>query len=474
MSDKIVTFAALFGAFAAVIIVFVVWANHDLREKNTQRTSDVQGETTHFVVDASAAEQPTRRNMMNGDDIDPERKAIWLRRCELAPDCLAKLFLDLESAKKGWANIRLVSIKTALWAGAEVNGSGQYFAPLHFAALGGNAEAISFLIKAGANVDAKSDEELTALHIAAIESSPEAVLALLAAGAAVNAKDKVDWTPLDYANRVLITTALESPPAWAVRAALLDKNAECSKYCKHDRKAHLEAETRRKAEAAEERRRIQAEREVRRQAEEEAKRREAQIAAKARPWIDWIGRRIKDNLHTPSGTAAYANVRMVVRIHPNGELAADPQIASQSDFPDFDEAAVQAVLNSAPLPMPLDDAELHAALSELTLNIRPPQYAAWRADLRERFISRIGRRIERNLRIPPGTAAAAEVRMIVRLHPDGELAADPQIVSASGFADYDEEAVRAVLKSTPMPVPRAAPELLAEFSVLTLNIRPPQ
>ena len=88
-------------------------------------------------------------------------------------------------------------------AGADVNGSGVVVAPLHWAALGGNIEAIELLIQAGADVNRASTEEdiggpegSTPLHFAAFENELTCLNTLLKAGANPNIGDARRQTPL--------------------------------------------------------------------------------------------------------------------------------------------------------------------------------------------------------------------------------------------------------------------------------------
>ena len=71
---------------------------------------------------------------------------------------------------------------------------------IHDAAEKGNIEAVKQHLAAGADVNAKDVEGITALHYAAGDGHKEVVELLIAKGAEVNAKDKRSSTPLDAAS----------------------------------------------------------------------------------------------------------------------------------------------------------------------------------------------------------------------------------------------------------------------------------
>jgi ankyrin repeat protein len=79
---------------------------------------------------------------------------------------------------------------------------GDGMTPLHYAALGGNAELVDYLIDKGAKIDLKSAQLKTPLHLAAINDRKDAVAALLKRGAALETRD-------DYLRTALILCARE-------------------------------------------------------------------------------------------------------------------------------------------------------------------------------------------------------------------------------------------------------------------------
>ena len=96
------------------------------------------------------------------------------------------------------------------------------------------------------------------------------------------------------------------------------------------------------------------------------------------------------------------------------------------------------------------------------------------AGLRGIYLGRIRAQIENRMDTPVELIGRKDVVVEVRvlLHADGELKGWPKVVRSSGFPDYDEEAVRAVIQAAPLLLPADEPELLREFLQLNLRIRP--
>ncbi len=81
-------------------------------------------------------------------------------------------------------------------------------------------EAAKVLLAAGANVNARGDDEQTPLMLAVKRNYPEMVQLLIAAGADVNAKNNKEQTALDIAQSDEIKEILRKTGAKAVKDAV--------------------------------------------------------------------------------------------------------------------------------------------------------------------------------------------------------------------------------------------------------------
>ena len=90
--------------------------------------------------------------------------------------------------------------------------------PLHYAATGGNADLVSFLVDKGAKLEVQNAQWKTPLHLAATNDRKDAVVALLKKGAALEARD-------DYQRTALILCARERGQA-ATGRVLIEAGAD--------------------------------------------------------------------------------------------------------------------------------------------------------------------------------------------------------------------------------------------------------
>lgn len=164
------------------------------------------------------------------------------------------------------------------------------------------------------------------------------------------------------------------------------KREEEEKKRKEEEKKRKEKEEREKKKREEEKKRKEEEQkkreeeEKKRKEEERAARQAAAAAAQRAAVLDnlrsgYIGRiigSIEPYLITPPEARGEENLLVIVAVNlaPDGTLLGFPEIAEPSGVPEYDEAALRAVLQASPLPMPKDP-ELIEEFQTLRLHIRP-------------------------------------------------------------------------------------------------------
>lgn len=91
----------------------------------------------------------------------------------------------------------------------------------------------------------------------------------------------------------------------------------------------------------------------------------------------------------------------------------------------------------------------------------------------------IANRIKNHLITPDSVPNDGDIVVVVyvRLNADGSISGFPEILESSGFPEYDDAALRAVLKSAPLPMPREAfiredQAIMQQFLEHRLYVRP--
>ena len=74
--------------------------------------------------------------------------------------------------------------------------------PLHVAAALGNAETVTTLLKAGADIESRDNDGATPLHVAAALGNADGITAVLKAGANGKARNDDGNTPFDLAKKM--------------------------------------------------------------------------------------------------------------------------------------------------------------------------------------------------------------------------------------------------------------------------------
>lgn len=100
------------------------------------------------------------------------------------------------------------------------------------------------------------------------------------------------------------------------------------------------------------------------------------------------------------------------------------------------------------------------------------EQASAQARLYDEYIRQISNKIKRNIVEPPNLQGNPQVEFEVRLLPGGEvLESSLRLRRSSGVPAYDQAVERAILKSSPLPLP-PDPTLFNMFRELNLKIRP--
>jgi ankyrin repeat protein len=84
--------------------------------------------------------------------------------------------------------------------------------PLKIASVQGDTTLVEALLAAGADVNARNEDDMTALHYAVSQGHPDVVRVLMLAGADPNRLDRYERSPLDYADTAEMRALLLDHP----------------------------------------------------------------------------------------------------------------------------------------------------------------------------------------------------------------------------------------------------------------------
>lgn len=116
--------------------------------------------------------------------------------------------------------------------------------------------------------------------------------------------------------------------------------------------------------------------------------------------------------------------------------------------------------------------EMKKFLAEKEANAKAAAQAAEQARIISEFMERIRSKVRQNIVEPPGLQGNPTAEFDVVLIPGGEVLS-VRLARSSGVPAYDAAAERAIVKSTPLPLP-PNPELFSRFRDLRLSVRPKQ
>ncbi len=167
--------------------------------------------TAVILISACGMSEEKARKQLGRMNIEYTR-VNFIEKVKEGNTVVVKLFLqagidvNAKDDKDGWPALMLASyygqaetVSALIKAGADINAKKFGYTALMTAAKNGYTEIVSALIKAGADVNAKDENGGTAVMEAAWNGSPEIVSALIKAGADVNV-ESLNRTPLMLAS----------------------------------------------------------------------------------------------------------------------------------------------------------------------------------------------------------------------------------------------------------------------------------
>ncbi|MCL2075523.1 MAG: TonB C-terminal domain-containing protein [Betaproteobacteria bacterium] len=87
-------------------------------------------------------------------------------------------------------------------------------------------------------------------------------------------------------------------------------------------------------------------------------------------------------------------------------------------------------------------------------------------------MGKIQAKVRSNVVQLPNISGNPEAEFLVRLLPTGEVVRDPRLVRSSGNSALDDILLRAILRSTPFPLPDNSTVIPSELRELKLVLRP--
>ena len=180
---------------AVAMLCFAAGTLH--AQKNTE---DLMRELTERALDGGASQEEMMKYMQG----IIENNEIMKSAMEMSRKFMAEQALSNTSLTTAARNGDVAEVERLIKEGADVNAvDGTFdFTPLMHAAQHNRADIAKLLINAGAKVNQKNKNDVSALFVACSSNAPDVAKLLVAAGADINYVQKGDgYTPLSLASR---------------------------------------------------------------------------------------------------------------------------------------------------------------------------------------------------------------------------------------------------------------------------------
>lgn len=194
------------------------------------------------------------------------------------------------------------------------------------------------------------------------------------------------------------------------------------------------------------------------------------IAPPPEPEVEAVAPKPVPRVVAPPKAAPVAAPKPDIAVQKKPEPKAEPKAEPKKR--EDDKAA--RILKEAELKKQNEERELELKkfLAEKEANAKAAAQAAEQARIISEYLERIRSKVRQNIVEPPGLQGNPTAEFDVVLIPGGEVLS-VRLARSSGVPAYDAAAERAIVKSTPLPLP-PNPELFSRFRDLRLSVRPKQ
>lgn len=119
-----------------------------------------------------------------------------------------------------------------------------------------------------------------------------------------------------------------------------------------------------------------------------------------------------------------------------------------------------------------EEAKLAAAAQAETDAVTASEHAQWLSTEVDKFDALVRQKINQSWLRPPGLPSGLFCELYARLLPDGSVI-EPRVKTSSGNIAFDQAAIAALEKASPLPVP-TDPHLMDEFRQFNFRFSPPE